>query len=146
MGKVLYSIPLSTLLRTVALWCSRYSSRIKQVIVGRSLTVLTICSCSFFLSFRFKVEQWLILAILVFVLVILFARVCRVISRPLCHDTLSRYCGTIVIWIHRAELSLFSSILPYLWLWVYLSDPVALWVRPVHSLASLNFAGLATFH
>lgn len=50
----------------------------------------------FFLSFRFKVEQWLILAILVFVLVILFARVCRVISRPLCHDTLSCYCGTIV--------------------------------------------------
>ena len=100
----------------------------------------------FFLSFRFKVEQWLILAILVFVLVILFARVCRVISRSLCHDTLSCYCGTIVIWIHRAELSLFSSILPYLWLWVYLSDPVAFWVRPVHSLASLNFAGLATFH
>ena len=96
MGKVLYSIPLSTLLRTVALWCSRYSSRIKQVIVGRSLTVLTICSRSFFSSFRFKVEQWLILAILVFVLVILFARVCRVISRPLCHDTLSCYCGTIV--------------------------------------------------
>ena len=50
----------------------------------------------FFLSFRFKVEQWLILAILVFVLVILFARVCRVVSRPFCHDTLSRYCGTIV--------------------------------------------------
>ena len=96
MGKVLYSIPLSTLLRTVALWCSRYSSRIKQVIVGRSLTVLTICSRSLFLSFRFKVEQWLILAILVFVLVILFARVRRVISRPLCHDTLSCYCGTIV--------------------------------------------------
>ena len=96
MGKVLYSTPLSTLLCTVALWCSRYSSRIKQAIVGRSLTVLPICSCSFFLSFQFKVEQWLILAILVFVPVILFARVCRVVSRPFCHDTLSRYCGTIV--------------------------------------------------
>ena len=50
----------------------------------------------FFLSFRFKVEQWLILAILVFVPVILFARVCRVVSRPFCHDTLSCYGGTIV--------------------------------------------------
>ena len=96
MGKGLYSIPLSTLLCTVALWCSRYSSGIEQAIVGRSLTVLTICSCSFFLSFRFKLEQWLILAILVFVPVILFARVCRVAHRPFCHDTLSCYCGTIV--------------------------------------------------